>query len=160
MGYRGSEPLVRTVVGPWRRLTRPPPQGRSPPLRRLLLSPAARLSEEERTLLGTILEANPILALGHHLKEGFLQIVRSRDAAGLELWLQQAEGSGLAAFRAVARGLRQDWEAVKAALANSWSTGQCEGQICRLKLIKRLAYGRAKPDLLRQRVLHRPLLAS
>ena len=55
------------------------------------------------------------------------------------------------------RGIRQDYEAVKATLATPWSTAQCEGQICRLKLIKRLAYGRAKPDLLRQRVLHRPL---
>jgi len=160
LGYQGSESTLRTVVHPWRLLARPPPQGKSPPLRRLLLPPAARLSEEERSLLGPILEANPLLALGHRLKEGFLQIVRDKDAAGLEPWLQKAEGSGLAAFQTVARGIRQDWEAVKAALATPWSTAQCEGQICRLKLIKRLAYGRAKPDLLRQRVLHRPLLAG
>lgn len=160
LGYQGSESMLRTVVHPWRLLTCLPPRGRSPPLRRLVLPPSARLTEEERSLLKRILEANPLLALGHRLKETFLQIVREKDVAGLELWLQQAEGSGLAAFRAVAKGLRQDWEAVTAALATPWSTAQCEGQICRLKLIKRLAYGRAKPDLLRQRVLHRPLLAG
>jgi transposase len=160
MGYQGSESMLRTVVHPWRLLTRPPPHGRSPPLRRLILPRAARLTEEERSLLGRILEANPLLALGHRLKEDFLQIARDKDVAGLELWLQEAEGSGIATFRAVARGIRQDWQAARAALATPWSTAQCEGQICRLKLIKRLAYGRAKPDLLRQRVLHRSLLAG
>ena len=43
------------------------------------------------------------------------------------------------------------------ALTTTWSTGLCEGQTGRVKLIKRLGYGRAKPDLLRQRVLHRLL---
>ena len=41
------------------------------------------------------------------------------------------------------------------ALTTPWSNAQCEGQICRVKLIKRLGYGRAKLDLLRQRILHR-----
>ena len=110
---------------------------------------------DEQSLLGHVLEANPILAQGYHLKEGFLQLVRDRDVAGLEPWLREAEGLRLPTFQAVARGLRHDYEAVKAALATPWSTAQCEGQICRLKLLKRLGYGRAKPDLLRQRVLHR-----
>jgi transposase len=60
----------------------------------------------------------------------------------------------------LAEGLRHDYEAVKAAFTTPWSTAQCEGQICRLKLIKRIGYGRAKPDLLRQRVLHQLAASS
>ena len=67
----------------------------------------------------------------------------------------KAAGSGLKQFQSIARSFPQDYEAIKLALTTPWSTGQCEGQICRVKLIKRIGYGRAKPDLLRQRVLHR-----
>ncbi|MBE2267700.1 MAG: transposase [Anaerolinea sp.] len=52
--------------------------------------------------------------------------------------------------------LRQDVAAVRAALETPWSNGQTEGQVTRLKLIKRQMYGRAKFDLLRLRVIHPP----
>ncbi len=57
-------------------------------------------------------------------------------------------------LRSFARGLGRDEAAVRAGLDLPWSQGQTEGQITRLKLIKRQGYGRAKFDLLRQRVLH------
>ncbi len=77
-------------------------------------------------------------------------LILHRDAC-----LKDAAESGLAVFRRLARSIRRDYDAVRLALSTPWSTGQCEGQICRVKLIKRLGYGRAKPDQLRQRVLHR-----
>jgi transposase len=52
-----------------------------------------------------------------------------------------------------AAGLEQDGAAIRAALTTSWSSGQAEGQITRLKMLKRQTYGRAHFDLLRQRVL-------
>jgi transposase len=57
-------------------------------------------------------------------------------------------------FASFARGLSEDYEAVINALRYKWSNGQLEGQVNRLKLIKRIMYGRAKFDLLRARVLH------
>lgn len=58
-------------------------------------------------------------------------------------------------MRRFAKGLRDDLSAVTAALSMSWSNGQTEGQVNRLKLIKRQMFGRAKFDLLRRRVLAR-----
>ncbi len=52
-----------------------------------------------------------------------------------------------------AAGLRGDEQAVRAALTLPWSSGQVEGQITRLKLVKRQGYGRAKLDLLRARLI-------
>ena len=52
-----------------------------------------------------------------------------------------------------ARGLRSDYAAVAAALRESWSNGQTEGQINRLKALKRQMYGRANIDLLKARLL-------
>jgi transposase len=65
----------------------------------------------------------------------------------------------LKTFETLAKSFRKDYEAVKLALTTPLSTSQCEGQICRVKQIKRPGYGRAKLDLLRQRVLHRRVAA-
>jgi transposase len=57
-------------------------------------------------------------------------------------------------LRSFATGIRRDEEAVRAAISSPWSNGQVEGQVNRLKVVKRTMYGRAKFDLLRARVLH------
>jgi transposase len=73
--------------------------------------------------------------------------------ADLEAWLADAHTSGLRAVETFATGLEQDGPAVRAALTTPWSSGQAEGQITRLKLLKRQMYGRAGFDLLRHRTL-------
>jgi transposase len=57
------------------------------------------------------------------------------------------------AIATFAAGLKQDGPAVRAALTTLWSSGQSEGQITRLKLLKPQTYGRASFDLLRRRTL-------
>lgn len=64
-------------------------------------------------------------------------------------------GYQLKPFQSLSNGMTHDLGAIRNGLRLPWSTAQCEGQICRAKLIKRLGYGRAKLDLLRQRILHR-----
>jgi transposase len=89
-------------------------------------------------------------ALGHTAR-GFFEMIRKRDAVAWPGWLENAMHSPLASF---ARRLERDRSAVNAALRLPWSNGMVEGQIHRLKLIKRQMYGRAGFDLLRLRVLH------
>jgi transposase len=154
-GYRGSAALVRLVVRPWRvRQEGSPSALTAAQPSRLLLQPGGCLTEGEREALETFLRVNPRLAQGYELKVRFQTLLAECDLPALERWLQAAETSELAPFQSVARSFRQDYEAIQAALVTPWSTGQCEGQICRVKLIKRLGYGRAKLDLLRQRILH------
>lgn len=85
--------------------------------------------------------------------QDFARLVRERDGSALVSWLERAEASGLAEFQALAASLRRDGAAVAAALTLAWSNGQIEGQVTRLKLLKRSMCGRAKGDLLRRRVL-------
>ena len=80
-------------------------------------------------------------------------MVRSRTEAALDGWFEAVEQSKLAESRSFAAGLRRDEAALRAGVSLIWSQGQVEGQINRLKLIKRSGYGRANFYLLRQRVL-------
>lgn len=83
----------------------------------------------------------------------FRGIFRSRDTGKLDSWIGDAVNSGLVAIARFARVLRRDLDAVYNAIELPWSNGQAEGQINRLKTIKRTMYGRAGPELLRARML-------
>jgi hypothetical protein len=85
----------------------------------------------------------------------FCQMLRSRQGARLDDWIQQAKESGIAELRSFAKSLLKDYDAVKAGLTLEWSQGQTEGQIHRLKFLKRQMYGRASFPVLRQHVLRR-----
>jgi transposase len=113
------------------------------------------LTEADRATLESFLRANPLLAQGYQLKTRFQSLLAQRHRTAFDQWLQEAEASDLPSLQTVARSFRQDSDAIIAARTTPWSTGQCEGQICRVKLLKRLGYGRAKLDLLRQRILDR-----
>jgi transposase len=156
-GYKGSESQLRATVGPWRskRPSALRTNGRTTGFHWWVIRPYSQLSDANKQELEAILEVNPALAQGHRLKESFRRILAQHDVKAFDTWLQAATRSGLEPFGALAQSFSHDYEAIKLALITPWSTGQCEGQICRVKLIKRLGYGRAKLDLLRQRVLHR-----
>jgi len=81
-------------------------------------------------------------------------MVRERARDDLDRWLAAAAASGVAELVSFARGVRRDFEAVAAAFTSPHSQGQVEGQITRVKLLKRQTYGRANFDLLRRRVLY------
>ncbi|MDD5703742.1 MAG: ISL3 family transposase [Dehalococcoidales bacterium] len=156
-GYQGKITQVYNAVRSWKTNQPIHYSQLKPalPLARWLLRSQEKLKEEEKTELEKILDLNPSLAKGYRLKEQFLTIIRKRDVSGLDSWLPEAVASGLKPFQGMAASIRQDFEAVKNALLLPWSNAQCEGQICRIKLIKRMGYGRAKVDLLRHRVIHR-----
>jgi transposase len=164
-GYTGSCTLVygyaaclRTGIPPPE--ARPPPPAappRLPPSPRevvwLLLRAADTLAEPERQYLEAVRQADPALAAAVDLTREFMAMVRGRHPDRLDAWLRTAAGSGSAELDRLAAGLERDKAAVGAALAERWSNGQTEGQVLRLKLIKRQGYGRAKVDLLRKRLL-------
>lgn len=87
----------------------------------------------------------------------FREMVRSRNAAAWDAWVSQTQQEATAAeLRSFGKSLQEDETAVRAALESPWSNGQVEGQVNRLKTLKRQMYGRAKFDLLRKRFLASP----
>jgi transposase len=119
----------------------------------LLLTEENRLVEKHKRARTALLLGSRRAALAATLVQSFQTLVRERKAQDFEPWLQQAESSELVEFRRFAASLRQDYQAVFRGLSEQWSNGQTEGQVNRLKLIKRTMYGRASFDLLKRRFL-------
>jgi transposase len=94
------------------------------------------------------------LDTAYTLTQRFRQMMRARAASTLNLWLTDCLASGMPELVHFASSLQREQAAVQAALTLPYSNGQVEGQITKLKLLKRQGYGRAKLDLLRQRMLH------
>lgn len=163
MGYAGSYRNVFRLTGYLRsqeRLGLPLPASPSGLTTRqvMTLALARDRTEEEQATVEGLKVLHPDIRQSLLLLEGFARLVRDgpREGAGehLDRWMLDAESSGLREFRAFVVKLRQDLEAVLAGLSLPWSQGQAEGQINRLKTVKRSMYGRAKFDLLRQRILY------
>jgi transposase len=119
-------------------------------LRRADDTPAA-LTAAEHAYVTRLCEQCPALGTARALAAQFAAMCRTRDANALAPWLESARGTELRAF---VTGIERDRDAVLAALCFRWSTSQVEGQVQRLKVMKRSMYGRANFDLLRKRVLH------
>ena len=113
------------------------------------------LKEEEREELATIRQASETAETIYQLVQEFLQMVRKLEGERLETWLTAVAASHIEDLQRFANGLERDKAAVLMGLTHFHNNGQTEGQVTRMKLIKRMMYGRAGFALLRQRVLHR-----
>ncbi len=120
----------------------------------LLVRDVKDLSDEDMAYCTRLCAHEPIIGQAATLGQRFLQIVRERQVDAFVPWLVEAEGSGIKELMRFVQGLRRDASAVRAALTTNWSNAQTEGQVNRLKMIKRTMFGRAGFDLLRNRVLY------
>jgi transposase len=120
-----------------------------------LLKEDKELEEEEKQFVAELLSQYPEIKEIKEQAESFWEMVKEREEGKFVEWLQSAKEGSSKEIKGFAEGLSRDQEAVEGALGYSWSNGQTEGQVNRLKFIKRQMYGRAKFDLLRARVLHK-----
>ena len=108
------------------------------------------LSKSQTVTIAAIENGVPLLVEARDIIAAFQAMIRKKSLADLEPWLERARSSLVATF---ATGIVKDRAAVSAAISSPWSNGQTEGQITKLKLVKRQVYGRGKIDLLQARVI-------
>src|SRR5262249_60604870 len=96
---------------------------------------------------------SPEIERATKLASHFYQLMKERKVRRLSAWIEEALNSRIPELRAFVRGIENDRTVIEAAMSREWSNGQVEGQVHRLKLLKRQMYGRAKIDLLRAKVL-------
>ena len=170
-GYRGSYPtlpryLQRLRAAQGITLARKPAKQPRPVLvaapRRVLTSRttawlvlrrAEKRSADERALLADLRQHAPELNEAIGLAEEFTGLIRDHAPDRLDPWLQRTRDSTVRQLQSFAKRLMDDYAAVRAGVALAWSNGPTEGQVNRLKTLKRQMYGRANLDLLSQRFL-------
>jgi transposase len=108
------------------------------------------LSKSDTITIAAIEQGVPLLVEAREVIAAFHTMIRKKAHADLDPWLERACASLVVSF---ANGVTKDKAAISAAITTSWSNGQTEGQITKLKLVKRQMYGRAKLDLLQARLI-------
>jgi transposase len=158
-GFSGSDTRVRQWIRQYHRPDRKDsavPRTVTPTLPSprqitwILLHGPRPTDEKTKAWIDQFRRCVPEIDRAAQLANAFLVLLREKRSDEWPDWLSQAAQSPLASFAA---GLRRDFAAVQAACSSPWSQGQVEGQIHRLKLLKRQMYGRAGFSLLRSRVL-------
>jgi transposase len=154
-GFRGS----LRVVGEWTACRRRAerigdeqlqrvPSART--IARLMSTGRDMLSKAETVTIAAIESGVPALVSARETIAEFQSLIRNGREAGLTAWIARARRSLVASF---ASGIAKDEAAVRAAITLPWSNGQTEGQITKLKLVKRQMYGRGHLDLLQARLV-------
>lgn len=121
----------------------------------LFLLPCHKLETQDLDLR-THLLAHPVWAQACSLAHEFQRLVSDRQLQAFDRWLQKCESCQIPELHNFAMGIEKDIAAVEAAISSNWSNGQTEGQVNRLKMLKRQMYGRANFDLLCLRFLRPP----
>jgi len=154
-GFRGS----LRVVGEWATRRRRAERASDQQLRkvpsartiaRLMTTARNHLSKSDTVTIAAIEAGVPMLVEARGLVDRFQAMIRTKSVSDLDAWVTEAGMSLVASF---ASGIMRDRAAVHAAITEHWSNGQTEGQITRLKLVKRQMYGRGKLDLLQARLI-------
>jgi transposase len=168
LGYTGSISRLNALLQPWRaeclptpakaqrqqKTDRQKPKATWKEIRATLLCTPESLNRDQGRLLLEFLALNPPLALAYLLLQRFRAMLKEHDSEAFADWLDDTANSGSAPFERLAKGLKADRSAVVNAISLTWSTGPVEGHITRVKLLKRIGYGRASLPLLRARVLN------
>jgi transposase len=162
-GYTGSLRLVRAFLQPLREQRRKPEEIVPPsPVEQfcardavwLFIREKSKLTPEEQEELRHLRTASATTETAYGLVQHFLTMVRKRQGERLDIWIEAVRASHIPELGRFVNGILQDKDAVVAGLTEVYSNGQTEGQVHKLKLVKRSMYGRAKLPLLRQRLLN------
>jgi transposase len=163
LGYTGSVQTVRRYLNPLRQHRsapaaprRPQPQPDVPKPRRIvrwIMTDPRRLDSDDQAQLDTVLRCCPELdATARHVRD-FADLMHTHHGDQLPDWMHRVEADHLPALHSLVTGLHRDLAAVIAGLTMTWSSGAVEGNVNRIKTIKRQMYGRAGFALLRKRIL-------
>ncbi|MFF9573186.1 ISL3 family transposase [Streptomyces sp. NPDC014685] len=157
LGFTGSKRTVRRHLQEIRASGKPAPDKPKTLTVRtatwLITSHPDNLDESSTLKLKKLLARSPELDAVASCIRSFAAMMTERRGSGLESWLTSAEDTGMKPLQSLVRGLRQDFDAVTAGLTLEWSSGKVEGNVNRVKRIKRDGYGRAGFDLLRLQIL-------
>ncbi|MCX5174321.1 ISL3 family transposase [Streptomyces virginiae] len=162
LGYRGDINTVRQHLKPYRDgaipATAPSPHLTVRRVTDWIMRRPEHLTDLEQKGLDELCERNPALATTVEYARRLALMIRERrsEHLALDVWIADVRLDGQRELRTLANGMRRDHAAIQAALTTTYTSGAVEGNVTRIKLLKRQMYGRANFDLLRRRILLSP----
>ena len=156
-GYHGSSRSVRRYLQPLRAtltapvLPPPPPTVRE--MTRWITSHPDHLTDDETAKLNTVKARSTHLSATAGHVTAFAEMMTGRHGEHLPAWIAAVELDDLPSLHSFTSGIRRDQAAVTNGLTLAHSSGPVEGNVCRVKALKRQMFGRASLDLLRKRIL-------
>ena len=156
-GYTGSESSVRRYLRRWKNAER----SASPKCRKIqrkdlismLYKTKRTIESKDRDLIEQFIQTQPWIENLFYVVEEFKGILAQKNVAGLNAWMKKANQLKISEIQSFIRGIERDRQAVDLAIGTDYSNGLAEGLINKVKVEKRIMYGRGSTELLRQKLL-------
>lgn len=160
-GYDGAASTIRMYTTRERKLLNETKQGMNTPIEkverkwliRLLYKPLDKVTQLSQEQLDKIIEKYPMVGNLYDVVQGFKQTLFSKQPEELEKWMKEAEEMKFEEINSFVNGIRRDQTAVENAIWLSYNNGLAEGSVNKLKVIKRIMYGRNSFELLKGKLL-------
>lgn len=160
-GYDGADSTIRMYATRERKLMREAgaAQGNGTEkierkwLIKLLYKPLDKVKDLSREQLDRIIKEYPIIGKLYDTVKSFKETLFAKKSEELEKWLEEADLLGIDEITSFANGIRRDMAAVKNAIELDYNNGLAEGSVNKLKVIKRIMYGRSSFELLKSKLL-------
>ncbi|WP_233186813.1 transposase [Petrotoga sp. SL27] len=118
-----------------------------------MYKPVEQLEALSKELYEKIIQIYPVIESIINLVNEFKHLLESKNVEKLEEWIEKASNLKIRKIDKFVNGLKRDIQAVRNAIIYEYNDGLAEGSLIKLKVIKRIMYGRNKFETLRQKVL-------
>lgn len=119
----------------------------------LLYKPVDEVKKISQEQLDKVIESYPLIGTIHDIVKSFKNTLFSKDPDELEKWLEEAERLEIEQISSFVNGVRRDINAVRKAIELDYNNGLAEGSVNKLKVVKRIMYGRNSFELLKSKLL-------
>ena len=160
-GYDGASSTVRMYTTRERKLMKEAKAGNAVPVEkierkwliRLLYKPIDEVKKISQEQLDKVIERYPLIGEVHDIVKNFKETLFSKKPEDLEKWMEDAERLNIEKIDSFVKGLRRDIDAVRKAIELDYNNGLAEGSANKLKVVKRIMYGRNSFELLKGKLL-------
>lgn len=159
-GYAGSDAAIRMFATRERKIMKETArQGVSGEkierkwLVSLLYRPIDKISSISAEQLDRIIGEYPVIGRVYDAVSGFKQTLSGKKESELDKWLEETDSLEIDELSSFTNGIRRDIAAVKNAILLDHNNGLAEGSVNKLKVVKRIMYGRNSFEMLKGKLL-------